>query len=212
MSKTTAPAAGGAMPAPASTSRRRFLGALAASPMIGAAALPALADAGPSPGPHPDAAMFGLRDKLSVVRLRISEALDRHGAAERAFAARNLPPRPRPPAMPPEDEAAMKRLCDEIKQLLGRAHLREAEAEYQARLKVWERQQKRWERKFGVPQADKELGKLWAEYGEITGSMCALPALSLAGLKAKITAWEDSDEQPDLAQSIVEDLRRGAHV
>ena len=70
--KSTASAAGGAVPAASPTSRRALLGALAASPLVGALALPALAEAAAeiptgaiAAAPHPDAAMFVLRDRLA---------------------------------------------------------------------------------------------------------------------------------------------------
>ena len=188
--KSTASAAGGAVPAASPTSRRALLGALAASPLVGALALPALAEAAAeiptgaiAAAPHPDAAMFVLRDRLAEAYERVLAALDRRAIAEDAMAPHTIP-RPGPPAIelrPGYEEwgRRMREAADQYPRLSD-----EEDRQYEAALKRWEARKRRWKRKTGLRQAEAEVDRLWAEYHGIADEMQSLPAHTLAGLKA----------------------------
>ena len=110
--------------------------------------------------------------------------------------------------MTPEREEAMQRLR-EASQAAFPPPPPEIAREHQRQVTAWKVRRRRWERRTGVTQADVELSKAYAENTKILQAMGAMPAVSLAGLKAKAEAWSDGDfDQPELAQAIIDDLRR----
>ena len=218
MSKVTASAAGGAMPATGLTqSRRGLLTALAAAPLIGAAAaLPAVAKptlALPATS-ETDAAMFKLRNKLLDARERIEAIMDRHTGAELAMDARSLPQpeRTKPAGYDEWSDQLNEHFKREWNDKLNEHFKREPrlsdeeKRKDEAAMKAWKARESRWQRKTGLDLLEAEMSRLYDEEHAIRDEMIDLPALSVAALKAKLTAQRDECEEPELNEAIVRDL------
>lgn len=217
MSKLTAYAAGGATPAPGlMQSRRGLLTTLAASPLIGAigaVALPAMAKpaiALPTTS-EADATVFALRDKLAAIRQRkdaIMPSLDQASEAWETGHA-GLPPRPEP-----TPEAAGMKEWEEVwgpklREIVGKIPKpsEQEKRNHRAAEKAWLAKWRRLGRKTGYNQLSNDFEMLEQQEVEIINEMTDLPALSLAGLSAKIAEWEKGrPREIDLAWSIVENV------
>jgi hypothetical protein len=214
MSKTTASAAGEAMPATGLTqSRRSLLTALATAPLLGVVAAPATAKPETSPLPatsQTDAAMFKLRDKLANVRQQLEAIMDPHTEAELAMQARSLPqPQPTKPVGYDEWNKEWLELLKSHYKREPRLSDEEKGKDERA-MKAWKARESRWRQKTGLRQVEAEMSRLHDEEDAITDAMIELPALSVAALKAKLTALQDDCDYPKLNDAILRDLTQMA--
>ena len=131
--------------------------------------------------------MFKLRDKLLDVRERIEAIMDPHTEAESAMAARSLP---QPQSTKP---AGYDEWGDQLNEHFKRAPRLsdEEKRKDEAAMKAWKARESRWRRKTGLRQAEAEMSRLYDEETAIRDAMIDLPALSVAALKAKLTALRD---------------------
>jgi hypothetical protein len=210
MSKTTASAAGAAMPAEGHKSRRallRLFGAAPALAILPAAASSALALASAASPVHPDAALFAMQSAIEAADRELEAALDALKAAEDAFFNKK-------PDCPEQPETI---LSDEERQAIDALRAASAKiggpspawAAYEQAFRDHEREVERLKAECGVTAAnDLELTALDAT-GRVARALIDTPAKTLAGLifKARYAAthYEDNYDE-DVMISIVDDL------
>ena len=194
------------------TSRRTLIAALAVAPIAGAVALPALAKPESAFPAIPatseaDAAMFVLRDKLADVRERIEAMMPLQTEAETALFAEDGPPKPQPtkPAGYDEWNQELLELLKSHWKREPRLSLEEKRKD-EAAMRVWEARQSRLRRKTGVSQVEAEISRLIDEEDAIRAEMTELAALSVAGLKAKLSALLCDCDYPELNEAIIRDV------
>ena len=158
--------------------------------------------------------MFKLRNKLLDVRERIEAIMDPHTEAELAMAARSLPqPQSTKPGGYDEwSDQLNERFKREWNDKLNEHFKREPrlsdeeKRKDEAAMKAWKARESRWQRKTGLGQLEAQMSRLDHEEHAIRDEMIDLPALSVAALKAKLTAQRDECEEPELNEAIVRDL------
>jgi hypothetical protein len=209
MSKPTASAAGGAMPAEGHKTRRAALGALASVPALAIlpAAGSALAFASSASPVHPDAALLAMGPAIDAADRELDAALDALKAADEAYFDKE----PDMPAKPEADFTAEERQAIEALRAATakRGGPSPAWATYEQAVQDHEREVKRLKGECGVTAAnDLEAAALDAT-GRAAQALVDTPAKTLAGLifKARYAASHYSDDyDSDVMVSIVGDL------
>jgi hypothetical protein len=211
MSKHTASAAGGAMPAEGHKSRRALLRLFGAAPAL--AILPlagsALALASAASPVHPDAALFAMGPAIEAADMELEAALDALKAADDA----SFDKEPDRPAEPEADLLAEERQALDL--LGAAARMREGKgpspawAAYYQAVQDHEREVERLKGECGVTAANELEDAAHEATGRAAQALIDTPAKTLAGLifKARYAASHYSDEYDDDAMvSIVDDL------
>jgi hypothetical protein len=209
MSKLTASAAGGAMPAEVHKSRRALLRLFGAAPALAILARRLGARSRLCGLPvHPDAALFAMGPAIEAADELLEAALDALKPAEEAFFDKE-PDRPEKPETILSDED--RQACDVLAATTVRNRLRPSPAwvAYEQAVQDHEREVERLKAECGVTAANElEFAALDAT-GRASRGLIDTPAKTLAGLifKARYAATHTSDDyDEDVMISIVDDL------
>ena len=209
MSKTTASAAGGAMPAEGHKTRRAALRMFAGAPAL--AILPATGSAhalAATASPvHPDAALFAMQPAIDAADRELEAALDALKPAEEAYFEKepDMPAKPSGPVFTTEEQRAL----DGFVALTVRKTRLAEWVTYEQAVADHEREVERLKAECGVTAANALEEAAHDATGRAARALIDTPAKTLAGLifKARYAATHYSDEyDEEVMASIVDDL------
>jgi hypothetical protein len=211
MSKTTASAAGGAMPAEGQKTRRTALALFAGAPALAIlpAAASALALVSTASPLHPDAALLAMQSAIDAADRELDAALAASNLADDAYSNKE-PDRPKQPEIIflPEEQQALDAFAAKLRARRDGPSLPEWVAWDQA-FADYEREVERLKAERGVTAAHEIEDAAYDAIRQARADLVDTPAKTLAGLifKARYaSAHYEGDYDKDVMVSIVDDL------
>ena len=212
MSKLTASAAGGAMPAEGQKTCRAALALFAGAPALAIlpAAASALALVSTASPLHPDAALLAMQPTIDAADRELEVASEARNRAEDAYFDKE-PDRPAEPVGPvfsAEEQKALEAFAAKLRAGRERGPAPEWVA-YEQAVQDHEHNTERLKAECGLTAAIEMQDAVYETVSQLQGDLIDMPAKTLAGLifKARYaSAHYEGDYDKDVMVSIVDDL------